>query len=130
LAEVGTVQAAKEMCQYAVRYHGNSVGLTNYNVDPIVKLHYLNIPEQTYTNEQSINIIAAALFISDTINMILIHPNDINDVPIDDDNVDLVKDAIYKTGHGIAMALSAINTGEGDFYQTKDIIHTLGLFTG
>ena len=130
LAEVGTQQAAKEMCQYAVRYHGNSVGLTNYNVDPIVKLHYPNITEQTYTNDQSINIIAAALFISDTINMILIHPNDINDVPVDKDNVDLVKDAMYKTGHGIAKALSAINTGEGDFYQTKDIIHALGLFTG
>jgi hypothetical protein len=136
LAEVGTVQAAKEMCQYAVRYHGNSVGLTNYNVDQIVKLHYLNIPNQHYTNEESINIIAAALFISDTINTILIHPNDINDVPIEEGNdkyVDLIKDAMYKTGHGIAMALTTINTrnaGEGDFYQTKDIIHALGLFIG
>jgi hypothetical protein len=134
LKMVGEERMVQETCMYAVRYHGNAVGLINYNVDLIVQKHYNKMPYSANTNSTStqLNIIAAALFISDTINITLTHPDEFNDVPVnnetDKQHIERVKRAIGNTALEMAAALSSINTGKKELYLANDIIHALGRF--
>jgi hypothetical protein len=140
---------------YAVRHHGNAVGLINYSTDLIIQKYYTRLPASaTWTNTGALNIIPAAMFISDAINVMLIHPDEYpmeksqtNEKsnedekihsPNDDEKkkqelikIKKIKDSIYKTGMEIASSLSSINAGgSSDYtlYGPNDIIHALGLF--
>ena len=134
LRAVGEDKAVHEICMYAVRYHGNAVGLINYHVDQILQVHYDSLTHSANTNATNLNAIAAALFICDAINIMLIHPDEFNNTPPDakerdEDKIKRVKDSIKTTASEMALSLTSINTQKNkNLYSTNDIIHALGRF--
>ena len=134
LRSVGQDKAVHEICMYTIRYHGNAVGLINYHVDPILQKHYNSNQYSANTNSINLNVIAAALFICDTINIMLIHPDEFNnnvpdDKEKDEDKIKRVKDSIKTTASEVGLSLTSINTQKNqNLYSTNDIIHALGRF--
>lgn len=139
LKTVGEDKTVQELCMYAVRHHGNAVGLINYSVDGIMQKHYMKLPGGSkHTLVWPLNIIPAAMFISDAINVMLIHPDEYptrkksqSDEKSNDDEIEKIRNSISETGRQIAMSLSAINAGgssDHTSYGPNDIIHALGLF--
>ena len=64
-----------EMAAYAARYHSNNFGLTNCVPHGVMSELYSNLTTSPMLNSLQLNIIGAAIFIGDTFNTALCHPN-------------------------------------------------------
>ena len=63
------------MATYAARYHSNNFGLTNCVPHGVMSELYSNLTTSPMLNSSQLNIIGAAIFIGDTFNTALCHPN-------------------------------------------------------
>lgn len=137
-SKVGEEKVVVDMCLYAVRYHGNSYGLTNVLVHGMAGKNYKTLPYAAHTNYSSgniINIIAAALMVCDMYNATLTHPdeftNNVTGVRHDkseiEDEIERIKKAMIKSTTETMTAFSSIRVRDSTA-TVNDIVHALGLF--
>jgi len=137
LYQVGEEKVVVDMCLYAVRYHGNSYGLTNVLVHGMAGKNYKTLPYAAHTNYSNgnINIIAAALMVCDMYNATLTHPDEFtNNVTKAkhakteiEDEIERIKNAMSKSATETMTAFSSIRVRDSTA-TVNDIIHALGLF--